>query len=178
MKPFVRQQFICSAIEQCKETVNCCFHKTPHIKDERCVPKQCRYAPGISNVDCDPFDPENPRAPVPVPVAPVKTVEQVMREKYVIAEPVKAETVKYEPGPVTKFTDEYFENEIPVPAKEPVITFVEAETVAIPEEDPLLKDMKEKEEKGKFVTLDEAAKELGIKEAVKKQATSKKKGRK
>ena len=156
MKPFVRQQFICSAIEQCKETVNCCFHKTPHIKDERCVPKQCRYAPGVSNVDCDPFDPEKPRVPIPAPVAPVKTVEQVMREKYVIAEPVKAEPVK----------------------EEPVITFVEAETVAIPEEDPLLKDMKEKEEKGKFVTLDEAAKELGIKEAVKKQATSKKKGRK
>ena len=79
-----------------------------------------------------------------------------MREKYVIAEPVKAEPVK----------------------DEPVITFVEPETVEIPEGDPLLKDMKEKEEKGKFVTLDEAAKELGIKEAVKKQATSKKKGRK
>ena len=143
MQPFKRQQFICSAIEQCQEKVNCCFHKTPHIKDERCVPKQCRYAPGISNVDCDPFDPANPRVPIPAPVAPVKTVEQVMREKYVIAEPVKAEPVK----------------------EEPPITFIEPEAVAIPEEVTL-------------VLENEATQEINIKEAVKKQATSKKKGRK
>jgi hypothetical protein len=143
MKPFVRQQFICSAIEQCTEKANCCAHKTPHIKDERCVPKECRYAPAGVNVDCDPYDPENPRAPIPVPVAPVKTVEQVMREKYVIAEPVKAEPVK----------------------EEPAIVFVEPETVAIPEEVTL-------------VLENEATQEINIKEAVKKQATSKKKGRK
>ena len=143
MKPFVRQQFICNVIEQCKETTNCCAHKTPHIKDERCVPRECRYAPAGVDVDCDPFDPANPRAPMPAPVAPVKTVEQVMKEKYVIAEPVKAEPVK----------------------DEPVVIFVEPETVAIPEEVAL-------------VLENEATQEINIKEAVKKQATSKKKGRK
>ena len=130
MQPFKRQQFICSAIEQCKEKAQCCFHKTPHIKDERCVPKQCRYAPGISNVDCDPFDPANPRVPIPAPVAPVKTVEQVMKEKFVIAEPVKAE---------------------------PIVAPVEETTL---------------------VLENEVTQEINIKEAVKKQATSKKKGRK
>jgi len=75
-----RQLFICSAIEKCRETANCCPHKTPHIKDERCVPRECRYAPGVENIDCDPFDPAQPRAPVPVPVAPAKTVEQKMKE--------------------------------------------------------------------------------------------------
>ena len=130
MQPFKRQQFICSAIEQCQEKVNCCFHKTPHIKDERCVPKQCRYAPAGVNVDCDPFDPENPRVPIPVPVAPVKTVELVMKEKFVIAEPVKAE---------------------------PIVAPVEETTL---------------------VLENEVTQEINIKEAVKKQATSKKKGRK
>ena len=115
-----RQMFICSAIKQCRELVNCCPHKQPHIKDERCVPRECRYAPGVENIDCDQYDPENPRAPVPVPVEPVKTVEQKMKET----------------------------------------------------EDPLLKDVKEKEETGEFVPLDEAAKELGIKEQVKKTAAS------
>jgi hypothetical protein len=81
MQPFQRQLFICSAIEKCQETVNCCPHKQPHIKDERCVPRECRYAPGISNIDCDSYDPAHPRAPVPVPVAPIKTVEQKMNEK-------------------------------------------------------------------------------------------------
>jgi hypothetical protein len=75
-----RQLFICSAIEKCRETVNCCPHKIPHIKDERCVPRECRYAPGAENIDCDPFDPAHPRAPVKAPVAPVKTVEQEMKE--------------------------------------------------------------------------------------------------
>ena len=130
MQPFKRQQFICSAIEQCKEKAQCCFHKTPHIKDERCVPNQCRHAPGISNVDCDPFDPANPRVPIPAPVAPVKTVEQVMKEKFVIAEPVKAE---------------------------PIVAPVEETTL---------------------VLENEVTQEINIKEAVKKQATSKKKGRK
>ena len=157
MKPFVRPLFICSAIEQCTEKVNCCSHKQPHIKDERCVPKECRYAPAGVNVDCDPFDPENPRVPIPAPVAPVKTVEQVMKEKntvtqdhiaqaaerlkekYVIAEPVKAEPVKE------------------VIKEEPVVAPVEEKTL---------------------ILEDEATQEINIKEAVKKQATSKKKGRK
>ena len=89
MLPLKRQLFICSEIEQCQEKTNCCAHKTPHIKDERCIPRECRYAPGAENVDCDPVDPENPRTPIPVPVAPAKTVENVLKAKYVIAEPVK-----------------------------------------------------------------------------------------
>jgi hypothetical protein len=75
-----RQLFICSAIEKCQEKVNCCAHKIPHIKDERCVPRECRYAPG-AEIDCDRYDPEKPRVPGPVPVVPAKTVEQTMREK-------------------------------------------------------------------------------------------------
>jgi len=81
MQPVKRPLFICSAIEKCRETVNCCAHKTPHIKDERCIPRECRHAPDAGLIDCDPYDPENPRAPIPEPVAPAKTVEQVMREK-------------------------------------------------------------------------------------------------
>ena len=80
MQPFQRQLFICSAIEKCQETVNCCPHKQPHIKDERCVPRECRYAPGVESIDCDLYDSENPRAPVPEPII-TKTVEQVMKEK-------------------------------------------------------------------------------------------------
>lgn len=105
-----RQLFICSAIEKCRETVNCCPHKIPHIKDERCVPRECRYAPGAENIDCDPFDPAHPRAPVKAPVAPVKTVEQKMKE-----------TVEYVQGPVTKETLELIKrNEDPIPEREPV----------------------------------------------------------
>ena len=147
MKPFVRQQFNCSAIEQCTEKVNCCSHKTPHIKDERCVPRECRYAAGIGNVDCDPFDPANPRVPIPVPVAPVKTVEQVMKEKFVIAEPVKAE-----------------------PVGAPVEEVHATELQGSPE---LIEAIKQTIE-----ITEEATQEINIKEAVKKQATSKKKGRK
>ena len=66
---FQRQLFICSAIEQCKETVNCCPHKQPHIKDERCVPRECRYAPGVENIDCV-------RYPPVTPAVPAKAVEQ------------------------------------------------------------------------------------------------------
>ena len=83
MQPYKRQTFICSAIEQCRETVNCCPHKQPHIKDERCVPRECRYAPGVGNIDCDPFDLEHPRVPIP-PVIETRTVEQVMKEKEVL----------------------------------------------------------------------------------------------
>ncbi len=119
MQPIKRPLFICSVIEKCREKVDCCAHKIPHIKDERCVPRQCRYAPGVENVDCDQVDPEHPRVPIPEPIE-TRTVEEVMREKE--------------------------------------------------QEEKLLKDVKEKEEAGEFVTLDEAAKELGIKEEVKKQA--------
>jgi hypothetical protein len=49
--------FICSAITVCQEKANCCPHRTPHIKDERCIPKECRYVPKASNpVDCVPYD--------------------------------------------------------------------------------------------------------------------------
>lgn len=82
-----RQHFICSAIEKCKETVNCCQHKKPHIKDEACVPRVCRYVPDVERVDCDPYDPANPRAPIILPPEPVKTVEQVMKEKIREIEP-------------------------------------------------------------------------------------------
>ena len=74
MQPFQRPQFICSAIEQCKETVNCCLHKQPHIKDERCVPRECRYAPGVENIDCV-------RYPQVTPTVPDNPVEQKIKEK-------------------------------------------------------------------------------------------------
>jgi hypothetical protein len=52
-----RPTFICSAITVCQEKANCCPHRIPHIKDERCIPKQCRYVPVASNpVDCVPYD--------------------------------------------------------------------------------------------------------------------------
>jgi len=108
MQPFKRPLFICSAIEKCQEKVNCCAHKLPHIKDERCVPRECRYAPGAGSIDCDPYDPEHPRVPIPEPVAPAKTVEQVMREK-----------IPYVQGPVTKATVDLIKrNEQPIPARE------------------------------------------------------------
>lgn len=74
-----RTLFICNAIENCKEIANCCVHKAPHIKDERCIPRECRFAPGVESIDCDPYDPENPRAPVPQKVV-TRTVEQFMKE--------------------------------------------------------------------------------------------------
>ena len=89
MTPYKRQLFICSAIEQCRETVNCCPHKQPHIKDERCIPRECRYAPGVEVVDCDPVDPEHPRAPVPQPVV-TKTVEETLKAK-IVEEAMKPE---------------------------------------------------------------------------------------
>jgi hypothetical protein len=60
-----RKLFICSAIDQCKETVNCCAHKQPHVKTEACIPRECRYAPGSEDVDCVPYPIEKP-AEVPV----------------------------------------------------------------------------------------------------------------
>lgn len=54
-----RPMFICSAITVCQQTANCCPHRIPHIKDERCIPKACRFAPAESNpVDCVPYDPQ------------------------------------------------------------------------------------------------------------------------
>ena len=61
-----RPLFICSAIAVCKETSCCCPHKMPHIKDERCIPKECRYAPAGQSVDCVPY---------PMPQAPVCVTE-------------------------------------------------------------------------------------------------------
>jgi hypothetical protein len=55
-----RQLFICEAIKDCKETSECCPHKIPHIKDERCVPKECRFGPVGKAVDCVLFDPAKP----------------------------------------------------------------------------------------------------------------------
>ena len=122
-----RQHFICSAIEQCQEKVNCCPHKTPHIKDERCVPRECRYAPGISNIDCDPFDPAHPRAPVPVPVAPIKTVEQKMKEQTISVTvdettpelidafiQVKGDSIKHDDGLVADIISETVTQEIDI----------------------------------------------------------------
>ena len=99
MQPYKRQTFICSAIEQCRETVNCCAHKTAHIKDERCVPRECRYAPGAGNIDCDLHDPEHPRVPIPEPVE-TRTVEQVMKEALKAKEQEVEIPGTIEPAPV------------------------------------------------------------------------------
>jgi hypothetical protein len=129
---FARQLFICSAIKDCQEKVNCCPHKLPHIKDERCVPRECRYALGAEDIDCIKYDPDNPAVPVPAKVAPAKTVEETLKAKIVEQK-------------VTVTVDE-----------------------ATPE---LLAVLEKIEETGEFVPLDQAAKELGIKDAVKKAAT-------
>lgn len=109
MQPFQRPQFICSAIEMCQETVNCCPHKQPHIKDERCVPRECRYAPCAENIDCDPYDPAHPRAPVPVSAAPAKTVEQNMKERKIEDLQIPGKDGKMEHWPVC----ETIKNKVP-----------------------------------------------------------------
>jgi len=134
-----RKLFICSAIEKCQETVNCCPHKKPHIKDERCVPRECRYAPDVESIDCDPYDPEHPRVPGQEPVAQVKTVEQTLKE-------VAGETV----------VDQIL--------KEKIIEKVKEDIASIPGIE-LVGDIK-------VETFQEQ--EQDIKEAVKKQAASKK----
>lgn len=103
-----RQLFICSAVETCQETTNCCPHKQPHIKDERCIPKLCRYGPPDQEVDCvlaDPVNPHVPKArPVPVEEKKPEPVESVKEPAKAPEEPVKApETKKPEPAqrPVT-----------------------------------------------------------------------------
>jgi hypothetical protein len=83
MQPIKRPLFICSEIEKCREKVDCCAHKIPHIKDERCVPRECRYALGAGSIDCDLHDPEHPRVPIPEPIE-TRTVEQMMKEKEVL----------------------------------------------------------------------------------------------
>jgi hypothetical protein len=71
----IRQHFICEAIGDCMETAFCCPHKQPHIKDERCVPKECRFGPVGKAVDCVLF---NPAKPVE---EPVKKPEPVKKEE-------------------------------------------------------------------------------------------------
>ena len=105
MQPYKRQTFICSAIEQCRETVNCCAHKTAHIKDERCVPRECRYALSAGNIDCDAYDPENPRAPVPE-VVETRTVEQVMKAKEQEETVTLSGNIAPSPAPIEEATQE------------------------------------------------------------------------
>jgi len=92
-----RPLFICSAIAVCKETSCCCPHKMPHIKDERCIPKECRYDPAGQSVDCVLHDPEAQvqkavTPPVrPEPVAPAEPVVPAEPEKPTEEEEKKAE---------------------------------------------------------------------------------------
>lgn len=96
MQPFQRPQFICSAIEMCQETAQCCPHKQPHIKDERCVPRECRYALGAESIDCVPYVPEKPNVPVSQPVEPV--TETVLEQK-----PLPSQRpIEYKEGPKTE----------------------------------------------------------------------------
>jgi len=98
-----RTLFICSAVETCQEQSNCCPHKQPHIKDERCIPKLCRYGPRDQEVDCVLADPVNPHVPK-AKTEPVKltTCEEPVEEKK--PEPIKeSEKAPGEPAqrPVT-----------------------------------------------------------------------------
>ena len=76
-----RQLFICSAVETCQEQSQCCPHKQPHIKDERCIPKLCRYGPRDVEVDCVPADPVNPHVPKAKPaeesVKPARVIDKI-----------------------------------------------------------------------------------------------------
>jgi hypothetical protein len=100
-----RQFFICESVKDCTETSECCPHKTPHIKDERCVPKECRFGPASKVVDCVLADPANPHVPKVKEVLVAKTVEERMKE----------EPVQYVPGSVTTRTEELIKNEEVVP---------------------------------------------------------------
>ena len=74
-----RTLFICSAVETCQEQSNCCAHKQPHIKDERCIPKLCRYGPRDVEVDCvlaDPVNPHVPKVKIGVPLKPEPVEEK------------------------------------------------------------------------------------------------------
>ena len=96
---YQRPLFICSAIEKCRETVNCCPHKKPHLKDERCVPRECRYAPSFESVDCVSYDPANPNVPIPEPVVPIKMVEQRVKEEPEIMDAPKEDVKTPDPEP-------------------------------------------------------------------------------
>lgn len=74
-----RQKFICNHVQDCKETASCCPHKIPHIKDERCVPKECRYGPVGEKVDCVPVGEE--KKPDPVKVIEHAELKSVSVEK-------------------------------------------------------------------------------------------------
>jgi hypothetical protein len=115
-----RPLFICEAIKDCKEKSNCCPHKTPHIKDERCVPKVCRYGPANKEIDCVSVDKkqEPVEKPVETPLEPIKETEPdtvhlnadvVSREGKTITE-VKLKSVTLEESPEKK----------PEPAQRPV----------------------------------------------------------
>ena len=105
-----RALFICEAVSECKETSNCCPHKIPHIKDERCVPKECRFGPAGKVVDCVLYDPAKPQEQKPVEVPVTKTVATPKGEEEV--------TLVYEPPePVKK---EEVPEEKPEPAQRPV----------------------------------------------------------
>ena len=82
-----RPLFICSGIAVCKETANCCPHKMPHIKDERCIPRECRYGPAGQSVDCIPYNPEAQVQKVIIPPAKLEPV--VPAEPVIPAEPEK-----------------------------------------------------------------------------------------
>jgi hypothetical protein len=69
-----RQQFICEAIETCTEKAQCCPHKQPHIKDERCIPKVCRFGPKDKEIDCVPVGKK------PEPVTKAEIVAEVTKQ--------------------------------------------------------------------------------------------------
>ena len=102
-----RQLFICSAVETCQEQSNCCAHKQPHIKDERCIPKLCRYGPRDVEVDCvlaDPVNPHVPKAKIGVPLKP-EPVEEKKPEPVKLADAgieMTPETVEEKPEPAQR----------------------------------------------------------------------------
>jgi hypothetical protein len=76
-----RPMFICSAITECQQTANCCPHRIPHIKDERCIPKQCRFVPEESNpVDCVPYDAQALLAEAEAKIAAKKEADNRLAE--------------------------------------------------------------------------------------------------
>ena len=82
-----RQLFICEAVSECKETSNCCPHKIPHIKDERCVTKECRFGPAGKAVDCVLFDPSKPQEQKPVEAPVEEKKSEPVNEKGQTEEP-------------------------------------------------------------------------------------------
>jgi len=113
-----RTLFICSAVENCQEQSNCCPHKQPHIRDERCIPKLCRYGPRDQEVDCVLADPVNPHVPKAKP-EPVKltTCEEPVEGKKPESVMPAEEPVK-KPEEVTLIHEP--EEKKPEPAQRPV----------------------------------------------------------